>query len=300
MKAVSLIVPDDACYRSYKVEGSTAGQSLSVFSPDSHWQLSDRNPCRHERSPVFSERVTREPRPAARLGMNRGVYEHCPLPAPPRAAPTLANITHVDLQSSYLDVAADRDLGPAAPFMDGQLIAPRYDGRLQWRGVVVDELGRPTDIWVEDPEPILVESKKETHELDWLRQTGGTCTRDCPADVYPLRHMTAELRRPRRHAAIRINWYDHVQLPFEIWSEGDGLAEGLYVAYADDGTPLVVGDHVLGARHGLWYYFGWRGSPRRQTIVAIDDYFLGEVRYSWRAPDDDRDPLDDLKEPWEQ
>lgn len=290
LNEVNIDVAPDPCLDT-SVAASTTGATLRVRTRQVSSLFLDMNMCRLERSPTLDGPFTQQPGPGSRIGVSRPRLEECSPQAPPAATPVTATVAYGDWLAEFVDVVRDHDYSHLAPFEGGYLIAPRYDGRLQWRGFVVDALGRPTDVWVEDPEPVLHLISQEEHDLMLLLKQDGASTRGCPAAVHPLRRLTAELRRPRRHAAIRIAWYDHVQLPFEIWSEGDGLAEGLYVAYADDGAPLVVGDHVLGARHGLWYYFGWRGSPRRHTVVGIDDYFLGEVRYSWRAPDDDRDPL---------
>lgn len=257
------------------------------------WALLDQIQCGQN---VLGHRdIQSAPVPGQRILVRRTTASaDCMVRTPEAANSRPQNLVFRDLSSRYTQPDGDETHEPQ--FADGVLIERATDGSLRWRGVTFDELGRPTDIWVERPELVLNEYASEKRQASRFELFEERAQR--PPEDYPLRPTTANLRLAERLAAIRLRWYPHVEHPFEVWSEADGLAEGLYVAFADDGTPLVTGDHVRGTRHGLWYYFGWRGQPRHQTIVQIDDYFLGHLEHRWKAPDLETDPLESLVDPF--
>ena len=263
------------------------------------WIFRDRNPCRRPQSRRAAyERVTAEPRPGFRIAVQLAATKACSLALAGPARPVSFSLSFNSASSTFIAPYLDTMLnGNTAPFVDGLVVTSTTDGEQQWRGAIVDELGRPTTLWLEGPAEPDGPGALEGLTQYWLQRYEGGDARGCPADVYPLQRLTLENRRPKRDAELSIRWYPHVQHPVEVWALADGRAEGLYMAFADDGMPLVMGDHVEGTRHGLWYYFGLRGSPRHPTLIKVEDYFLGTVQFAWAAPEDDIDPLENLNDP---
>jgi len=167
------------------------------------------------------------------------------------------------------------------------LVMNRRDGGLEWRGVVRDDKGRPTEVWTEEPEPELYDDgdwvdAQKSPPRGWNPVTG------C-GENDPFRPLSVEAWAPKRSASVRLRWYEHVDVPAEVWTEADQVGEGMYVAFGDDGLPLVVGWQFRGLRHGPWYYFGWREDEgaRRATLVRIERWVVGRVASSWDAGPDE-------------
>lgn len=135
---------------------------------------------------------------------------------------------------------------------------------LSLRGVVEDEHHFPTDLWMVAPRV----SQRVGYERD---------IRTLPFE---------EARTPRETANIHIAWYDDVPEPFEVWGEIDGMRDGLYAAFDTSGNLLVSGTYILGTRHGLFLYFGWRDNGATLTLVAADTYVMGTRTGRWEAPTD--------------
>ncbi len=172
-------------------------------------------------------------------------------------------------------------------FVDDLLVTNRRGGGLEWRGVVRDDKGRPTEVWTEEPEPELYDDgdwvvSREYPPRGWNQVTG------C-GENDPFMPASVQAWAPKRSASVRLRWYEHVDVPAEVWTEADQVGEGMYVAFGDDGLPLVVGWQFQGLRHGPWYYFGWRedDGARRATLVRIERWVVGRVASAWDAGPDE-------------
>lgn len=217
------------------------------------------------------------------FGIRRAYQQRAPRPAVSAGCRPLIELSHPDKKKKKT-----KD-GPTIPLLlEGDLVVTnRREGGLEWRGVVRDEKGRPTEVWTEAPEPEFYD------EADWViaRKSplrGWNPVTGC-GERAPFEPASVQAWAPKKSSSLRLRWYEHVDVPAEVWTETDQLVEGMYVAFGDDGVPLVVGVYVRGERHGPWYYSGWREDEgaRRATIVRIEKWVMGRLDAAWEAGPDE-------------
>lgn len=85
--------------------------------------------------------------------------------------------------------------------------------------------------------------------------------------------------------SVEFDWFTDTGHIAEMRHLMNGLLEGAYFAYEPGGEVIAQGCYRGGLPHGVFFRFGYRGTPTRRTIVELELYNMGASVARWDAPE---------------